>query len=299
MSNFYKKYLILAILILLCLAPGSILAYSTQITVDGKDDAGIYPGQNPIFTRFVQINNSQNVLREMSSLELPLTHATQSTQSPSYSLQNAYYYAWLNGINDWTLESAGNIWSSDATVGESLSGLSAGTYRISPLSGAYMYVDDAFEWGGGYQHKYWWKVFVIATDSAGYNHDNPGDARGYIFGPGGAEELDVSSLLATPEAYDWYAQHADFSGAYDSSTDAFNAVQNLHLDISLEEGGGLYFWIWDWNSIDNSGAISLNVTSVPEPSTLILLAIGLSCLIIRSIRSAASRRSSVRVYVKK
>ncbi len=283
MSNFYKKYLILAILIILCLAPGSVWAYSTPITLDGKDDAGIYPGQNPIFTRFVEANNSQNVLQGMLSVEAPLTHATQSTQSPSYTLQNAYFYAWWYGINNWTMESAGNIWSSDSNIGESLSGLSAGTYRITPASGAYMYVDDAFEWGGGYQHKYWWKVFVIATDNTGYNHDNPGDARGYIFGPGGVEALNLSGLLATPAAYDWYSQHADFSGAYDTPTGAFNAVQNRYLDISLEEGGSLYFWIWDWNSIDNSGAISLNVTYVPEPSTFILLAIGLSCLIIRRI----------------
>jgi hypothetical protein len=296
MLKFFKKYLFLASLILLCLAPGIVSAYSIQITIDGKDDAGIYPGQNPIFTRFVETNNSQNVLREMFSADAQLTYATQL---PSYSPQNAYYYAWQQEISNWTLESAGNIWSADSTVGESLSGLSAGTYRITPTSGAYMYVDDAFEWGGGYQHKYWWKVFVIATDNAGYNHDNPGDARGYILGPGGAEELDISSLLATPAAYDWYIQHADFSGAYDNPTGAFGAVQNLHLDISLEEGGALYFWIWDWNSIDNSGSISLNVASVPESSTFILLAIGLSCLIIRSIRPAVSRRSSVRVYMKK
>ena len=279
MFNFTKKYLIIAILILICIAPGSVSAYSTLITLDGKDDAGIYPGQNPIFTRFVETNNSLNVLREMSSAEERLTYATLS---PSYSAQNAYYYAWQQGISDWTLESAGNIWSSDSIVGESVSGLSAGTYRISPASGAYMYVDDAFEWGGGYQHKYWWKVFVIATDNAGYNHDNPGEARGFIFGPGGVQELAVSSLIATPAAYDWYTQHADFSGANNSPTDAFSAVQNLHMDIPLEEGGALYFWIWDWNSLDNSGAISLNVESVPEPSTLVLLTVGLLFLIRRN-----------------
>jgi hypothetical protein len=279
MLSFYKKYLAITILICLCMAPGSVSAYSTQITLDGKDDAGIYPGQGlpgqDIFVRFVADNHSGNVLKDIPSAAPQFTSAG-----------DVYNYAYANGINDWILESAGNIWSSDKIVGESLSGLSAGTYRISPKNGAYMY--DSFDWGGGYQYKYWWKVFIIATNTPTYSYGQ--DALGFILGPKGIQALDFTTLRHDTAAYDGYTSYPSPSDYYDSPELALAAVQNqdLHIDIPITEGGSLNFWIWDWNSIDNSGSVSLNVAYVPEPSPFVLLAIGFTCLIlVRKIRYIA------------
>jgi hypothetical protein len=76
-------------------------------------------------------------------------------------------------------------------------------------------------------------------------------------------------------------------GSYDSqdsASAAFDAVKNEDIYISIAQGGSLSFWIWDWNSIDNSGSLAFNVAVVPEPSTFLLLTMGLAFLI-RRIRS--------------
>jgi hypothetical protein len=66
---------------------------------------------------------------------------------------------------------------------------------------------------------------------------------------------------------------------YDTAADALQANLASYLDISLTNGGSLNFWIYDWNSIDNSGSLTFEVLPVPEPSTLALLGLGLPFLV--------------------
>jgi hypothetical protein len=258
MLSFYKKYLIIAVLIHLSIALVSGSAYATLITLDGRDDAGIYPGQGA-FAKF------------------KLSAGSYVEVIPPYGpewLTKMDVFTYASSLPWLRLQSAGNIWSSDTSVGDSYSVPSAGTYRISPVSGAYMY--DAFGWGG-YENKYWWKVYV------GVSYNDQFEDHGYILGPDGVNDLDLDTLYATEGAYDSYALNSGtyFFNAYDNAGDAFNAVKNRYIDIPMAAGGTLSFWIWDWNSIDNSGSLSFNVTPVPEPSTFILLAIGFSCLLLR------------------
>jgi hypothetical protein len=60
-----------------------------------------------------------------------------------------------------------------------------------------------------------------------------------------------------------------------------------YLDVPVNEGGSLNFWVWDWNSIDNSGSLTFDVATapIPEPSTLILTGTGLFFLVRRLRRS--------------
>jgi len=210
------------------------LAFGTLFTLDAREDAGEYPGQGA-YLRFVDNQNVNNVL---------LTVAP--TDPPFVSGSDVLNYASSKGLSNWLLTSAGNIWSSDLIVGESLSGLHAGIYRVSPVEGAYMY--DSFGWNQTYKDKYWWELHIKASNGIYY-----------------------------------------MLGSFDGKTSAhsaFQAVQGSFIDIPLAEGSSLSFWLWDWNSIDNSGGLSFSVTPIPEPSTLTLLGIGMLFLI-RRIRKLA------------
>ena len=204
------------------------LAFGNLITLDAKEDAGQSPGQ-AAYLRF----NVNNVLLPVSSTDTPFTSAS-----------DVYNYASGKGISIWLLESAGNIWSPDQVVGESLTGLHAGTYRMSPLSGAYRaYQYDSFEWSNNLNDRKWrWEMHIQAINGQGVNEND------YMLGS---------------------------TNPFNTADEAFNAASGSHLDISIAEGGSLKFWIYDTNSIDNSGGLSINVAAVPEPATILLLSLGL------------------------
>lgn len=73
-------------------------------------------------------------------------------------------------------------------------------------------------------------------------------------------------------------------GLYDKGYLALGANLGEYIDITLDKGKELIFWIADGrldgdpserNTIDNSGSLTFNVVLIPEPSTLILAVTGL------------------------
>jgi hypothetical protein len=240
MLNTYKKYLVMILFVLLSLGitHGVVFAYSEQITLDAIEDSGHNPKEGA-YVRFVKDSDVNDVL-----LNVP------QSQPQFTSALDVYDYTYNNKISNWLLTSAGNIWSSDTSVGESLENLHAGTYRISPVSGAYM--RDSFGWSD-WSDYYWWELHIRVQDASGVND--------YVLG---FDEPKGSAYLA------------------------LQAVLGSYLDISVSEGGSLNFWIWDrndnlkyGNSTDNFGSITFNVASVPEPSTILLLSLGLAFLMRR------------------
>jgi hypothetical protein len=146
----------------------------------------------------------------------------------------------------WVLESAGNVWSPDSVVGEALTGLAADTYRIAPAAGAFQY---SFADGTPPYNQYWWQLHILAHDV-------------YV---NGQLEGTASWILGS-------------TTPYASAAEALQASMGQYLDVTLAQGGSLAFWIWDVNSIDNSGGLVFSVAPVPVPSTLALMAIGLAVL---------------------
>jgi hypothetical protein len=217
LRNLRKCLVLMALVSLFLGAPGVGLA--CVITLDARQDAGEYPGVSE-FLGFAYGDNYENF------------QYVPTPSTPWTSSQPVYEYAAANIPGAWLLHSAGNVWTSDPAVGESLLGLHSGTYRISALSGAFTY--DSFGWSPNTD--YLWHLDIKVQQGAA------GDISYYTL---------------------------DSIGNY--------------IDISLVDGGSLYFWINDWNSIDNLGEISFNVAAVPEPSTLLLLGSGL-VLLARRIR---------------
>jgi len=85
-----------------------------------------------------------------------------------------------------------------------------------------------------------------------------------------------------------YAAYGDSfnfgEGAYitDSQDNALNYYR-ANVDgktITLKEDTNLYFYINDFNSIDNAGSVKLNVSVVPEPGQVVLFIAGAILLVV-------------------
>jgi hypothetical protein len=238
MLNTYKKCLVMILFVLLSLGVtnGFAFAYSEVITLEAREDAGLYPKENAYIGFEVTTSDGP------TSSSVTTTEISQFTNSDEVY---AYAGSHFSIGSTWVLQSAGNAWSStDKIVGESLENLQAGTYRITPADGAYRY--DAFGWTPDCSNKYWWELHIKVQD--------------------GSSEFDY--MLGSKDSQTM-------------ATSAFNAVKDQFKDITLTEGGSLSFWIFDGNSIDNDGSLTFNVTSVPEPSTSLLLTLGLALLMWR------------------
>ena len=223
MLRIFTKSILTGMVVLLMVGIFAGSAPAASITLDAIDDAGLFPGQGA-YIMFQPGNIS-------------VAPPAQWT-----SAQQVYDYAYNEAIINWTsVESAGNIWSADQIVGESLTGLHAGTYRITPVAGAYRY--DRFGWSSATDQMWRWEMHIQAV--------NNGSAVDYLLGS------------TTPQT---------------TQLDAFNAISGSYLDIAMVEGGALHFWIWDTNSIDNAGSLTANVASVPEPAAFLLLGLGLTAL---------------------
>jgi len=239
----YYFLIVLSALFLSGTSDHSVLAYT--LTVEAIEDGGLIPLQEP-FARFDKRNSSE------------ILHVVPNNPPPGSQWNDRVDvddYASANNLPDWWLWSAGNIWSTDdKIVGESLEGLSAGTYRISAVGGAFTF--DSFDWSP-YFGKYYWQLQI-----QGFLQDDT---------PIGPPQM-LGSI-----------------GDYLNPDDAYYDNLGKYVDIDIPSGGSLVFWIDDTNALDNAGSLTFNVTPIPEPATVILLGTGMLFLAKRFRRHSSHR----------
>ncbi len=220
----------LAIFILMGAAPAKALTWN--MSVDAVNDAGEDPGQN-VYAQFIFPGSPKPPSLIDTSKDPFLTRPLTA--------QVYYNFATSQGFPYWNLQSAGNVWSSDKIVGDSITGLAPGTYRITALGGGYQY--DSFGWDSQDAYRWWWELHIRAS-YGGNAYDD---------------------ILGSTQSESTEAGLAQYLGTY--------------RDINLPMGGDLYFWIYDTNSVDNYGRLQFEVTPViPETPGFLLTAAGLLLL---------------------
>ena len=228
-----RNYLVIMLFVIAFMGVLQSSALGFQMTIDAIEDAGQFPGQGA-YLGFAFSSGFHNV---------PDTEPQWTSSSQVYS------YASSHSIpGPWQVESAGNIWSSDKDkiVGDALTGLNEGIYRVSVGSGAFMY--DAFDEGWSpFENQWRWELHIQALRA-----------------------------LKEGQVVDYYDYLLGSMAPYSSEEEALQVNFGQYIDIPLADGGSLIFWIYDNpNTIDNSGSLTFNVVLIPEPSTFILAGTGL------------------------
>jgi len=178
---------------------------------------------------------------------------------------NAYYYQWrydnitplqwgsLNeAITDlntqgfsWWLESGGDPFNNPSSPIWKSVPLAKGTYEVR-----------------------------LAADSSAYN------TTGYWGG---------NTWNAYVQMYAAYGDSFNFGeGTYSFNTEN-NALNYYHTNVdgktfSLNQDANVFFYINDFNSVDNFGSVKLDITVVPEPMSSILFVVGGAALASRGYR---------------
>ncbi len=143
-------------------------------------------------------------------------------------------------VGSWLIGSGGDVFNDpDSAIWTSMS-LPQGSYELTLTSGVYNL--EAY-WGGDA-----WNAYTQIW--ADYGDGSDGDS--FSFGEG--------------------------FPPFDSEGEALEYYDDYVLNIYLAQAADLYFYINDWNSVDNAGSsvtLDIKSTPVPEPASLLLVCSGL------------------------
>jgi hypothetical protein len=209
-------------------------------------------------------------------------------------------------------------YSHASTTTVTLDGIANAGWWADNLESTYLYVRDrdsgiyTYQWRYGSGALQWNNLDELVTDLKGQNFnwwlESGGDPFNKpsspiwtsVFLEKGLYEI---SLAPDSEAYnltdhwgnnDWnayvqmYASYGDSfkfgEGSYitDTKDNALNYYRSNvdGMTISLKEDTNLYFYINDYNSVDNAGSVKLNVNVVPEPGQVLLFITGATLLVV-------------------
>ena len=149
---------------------------------------------------------------------------------------------------DWHVESGGNPFSLSSSVFQTLT-LPAGVYSLRLAQDSLAYNLQGFQWPGEKTHQDVWNAYVEI-----YAVYPDGTGRSFSFGG-------FNSFQDTDAALAFYRQHVD------------------GMQMVLDDPAAVNFYINDYNSLDNTMSVSLEINQVPIPGTLPLLGSGLVVLL--------------------
>jgi hypothetical protein len=165
--------------------------------------------------------------------------------------------------------------------------LAAGTYSVTPIGVAGGGIYDAWDpWDdatcltpSGCTQTYpttdrgWKNAYDVISDAI-----SAVSVSGSPLSPVGSEPSGDPGVqdhwIASPSETDRY--HVDDGLVYPTAADAFAAAESSAFTVTTS--GLVGFAIRDSETADNQGGISLEISSIPEPSTAALIALGLALL---------------------
>lgn len=151
----------------------------------------------------------------------------------------------------WEVQSAGDVFNNPANAIWKSLDFAPGTYTLRLTSDSRAYKLNAYLWGNESSSTPIWNAYVqmLAVYDDGQN-------KSFNFG-------------------DW-----DNRGG--SEAEVLDYYRSLVLDLVFARPGTMYFYINDYNAVDNAGSVTLDFSDPPQaplPGSLLLLGTGLATLL--------------------
>lgn len=252
-----KRIVLLTAMAVLLAGLGVWPAAATVVHLDGIANAGWYA--DDLTKAHLYIANT----------DVPGTYYYQWTYAPAnpaplWTSREALAADLADGVlvnstvvGNWRVESAGDVFGNPAAPIWKTLNLAAGTYVLRLTADSRAYQLNEFLWPNETAGSPVWNAYVqmyaLYADSS---------TAGFVFGDWSFHQGAESAVL------DYYRLNVD------------------GLTITLPQAAQLYFYINDYNAVDNGAGVTLEFTPmvVPTPTTLLLVASGLALLGLRRRR---------------
>jgi hypothetical protein len=240
---------VLSMILAGALAFGSSPALAVTVFLDGVDNATW--SANPTTYLYVAHADSSGYYYQWTSGSGSLPSTWTSLDSMVQDLVNNQTYV---GNNDWKIESGGDPFNNPNAqyVWKTLT-LPAGHYTLGLAQNSEAYNLKSYQWPGEtVQDLNIWNAYVQIE--AIYQNNQ------------GA----VSFAFGGFDGY-WQSTEAGALNYYQQNVDG--------MQITLDHPADVYFFINDYNSVDNAKSVTLEINAVPLPGSLYFMGPGLAMLL--------------------
>jgi hypothetical protein len=237
--------LVLSVVLVAASAFFSAPALAVTVTLDGVANATW--SENPTTYLYVVDKSSGTPYFQWNNGNGSLPPTWTSLDA----MVNSPLFAQYVGTNGWKVESGGNPFNPSSSVFQTLT-LPAGAYTLSLAQNSEAYNLQGYQWPGETTHQNVWNAYVQI----------------YAVYPGNKGTVNLA--FGGFNGY-WQTTESGALAYYRSQVDGMQMILDYPATVN--------FYINDWNSVDNTGSVSLDVNSVPLPGTLTLLGSGLALLL--------------------